>query len=397
MAQALRRTGVSVDLLERASEARSTGYQLNVLPNGKYALGQLGLLDALSECGHGVPIRAFVFLDGLTDRVIQRIVFPPTGRYTGTSYYRADLHKTLLHALEGGPPECNRTVLAVVDDGSRDRVHVQFSDGETREFDFVVAADGLHSKIRHDLFPEHRGFVPFFDALLFGAQIDLNGNTAGERRFAEQLRNGEFVQISAPGISVVLSAAGQGRFGVIMLMAASERTGQVSSAADAKALARGLTRHVRDARVHHAIESASWEPGNPFIWHIGDIDPLPAFHAGRVALCGDAAHAMLPVVGQGANQAFEDAMVLARLLREAGKSDVPSILERYSAERAPHVARLQRIGRRSASMALTRSRFQHFLAGVGMRVFLKRSFEDLGRHMLRYAHADSHFRIEAGL
>jgi len=66
-------------------------------------------------------------------------------------------------------------------------------------------------------------------------------------------------------------------------------------------------------------------------------------------------------------------------------------------ERAPHVARLQRIGRRSAGMALTRNRFQHFLAGVGMRVLLKRSFEDLGRHMLRYARADSHFRIEAGL
>ncbi|HEX9700710.1 MAG TPA: FAD-dependent monooxygenase [Acidobacteriota bacterium] len=41
---------------------------------------------------------------------------------------------------------------------------------------------------------------------------------------------------------------------------------------------------------------------------------LPSFHVGRVALTGGAAHAMIPVVGQGANQSFEDAMVLAREL-----------------------------------------------------------------------------------
>jgi salicylate hydroxylase len=391
MTHALRRLGVQMDLFEQSPEARSTGYQLNVLPNGKYALGQIGLLDALAASGCGAPIRSFVFQDGLSDGIIRRIVFPASDRYGGTSFYRADLHKTLLQALDGNGPNCGRTADTVTNDAAGDTVTVRFSDGETRVCDFVIGADGIHSKIRRALFPEHRGFVPCFDALLFGAQVNVNGGSPAETRFAEQERQGEFVQISAPRTSVVLSAAGNGRFGVIML-AAADRTLGVASPESARALARELAREIRDPRVRHAIDVAAWDPGNPLVWHIGDIEPLTMFHAGRIALTGDAAHAMIPVVGQGANQAFEDAMVLSRLIRRAKAADIPRVFERYSADRSTHVALLQRAGRRGVRMALVPNRFAHFLRGMAMVLFVRRGFEDLGRHMLRYATADPDFR-----
>jgi 2-polyprenyl-6-methoxyphenol hydroxylase-like FAD-dependent oxidoreductase len=397
MAHALRRVGISVDLFEQTPEARSTGYQLNVLPNGKYALGQIGLLGELNESGQGAPIHSFVFLDGLTDRVIQRIVFPSAGRYSGMSYYRADLHLTLLRALTGDGPQYGRTVTSVVDDLGREQVRITFSDGESREFDFVVAADGIRSKVRSDLFPEHRGFAANFDALLFAVQVDPSGRSAAERRFADQVGGGEFVQISAPGTGVVLSAAGRGRFGVIITMARLSPERHVASRDDARSLAQQITRRIRDPRVRFAIDAAVWDPGNPLIWHIGDIDPLPAFHSGRIALSGDAAHAMLPVIGQGANQAFEDAMILSRLLNGVTSSGVQAAFERYSTERAPHVGRLQNIGRRNARMGRVDSRFAHVVAGIGMRLFLKKNFDALGRQMLKYANADPNYRAEVGL
>ncbi|MFI1002618.1 FAD-dependent monooxygenase [Streptomyces galbus] len=70
--------------------------------------------------------------------------------------------------------------------------------------------------------------------------------------------------------------------------------------------------------------------------------PLPRFHAGRVALLGDAAHAMTPNLGQGGCQAVEDAVVLAHLL--ARHTDVPAALAAYT--RARH-RRTVRVGRRS--------------------------------------------------
>ncbi len=61
--------------------------------------------------------------------------------------------------------------------------------------------------------------------------------------------------------------------------------------------------------------------------------PLPAYHLGRAALVGDAAHAMTPDLGQGGCQAIEDAVTLGALL--AGDAPVGSALDRYSALRVP--------------------------------------------------------------
>ena len=185
---ALRRIGIAVDLFEQAPEARSTGYQLNVWPNGKYALGQIGLLNALRDSGYGAAINGIVFVDGRTGRTIRRLATPSWGDYGGTSFYRGDLHKTLLQGLAGDPPQCSRAVEMVIDDPKSAKVRLHFSSGDAREFDFVIGADGINSKIRQHLFPEDRGFVPSFDALLFGARVDLNGRSAAERSFAEQLR-----------------------------------------------------------------------------------------------------------------------------------------------------------------------------------------------------------------
>jgi salicylate hydroxylase len=60
-----------------------------------------------------------------------------------------------------------------------------------------------------------------------------------------------------------------------------------------------------------------------------------------LTLLGDAAHAMLPHMGQGANQAIEDGMALATLMRDAGAADVTDVLIRYQSLRQDHTARVQ--------------------------------------------------------
>jgi FAD-dependent urate hydroxylase len=69
---------------------------------------------------------------------------------------------------------------------------------------------------------------------------------------------------------------------------------------------------------------------------VQDFDPLPTFVSGTVALLGDAAHAMTPTLGQGALQAMEDGIVLARHL-SAGPG-VEDALRRYDAERRARTA-----------------------------------------------------------
>jgi 2-polyprenyl-6-methoxyphenol hydroxylase-like FAD-dependent oxidoreductase len=70
------------------------------------------------------------------------------------------------------------------------------------------------------------------------------------------------------------------------------------------------------------------------------LPPLPSYVTGRVALLGDAAHAMTPNLGQGANQALEDAAVLAAVCDSA--AEVPAALETYDALRRPRSQQVAR-------------------------------------------------------
>jgi salicylate hydroxylase len=103
-----------------------------------------------------------------------------------------------------------------------------------------------------------------------------------------------------------------------------------------------------------AAEFADWAPQvrhllarieTTFKWGLYDREPLSRWTHGRLTLLGDAAHPMLPHMGQGANQAIEDAMALAILLRGVTAADAPAALMRYQTLRRDHTARVQRSAR----------------------------------------------------
>jgi salicylate hydroxylase len=76
-------------------------------------------------------------------------------------------------------------------------------------------------------------------------------------------------------------------------------------------------------------------------WALYDRDPLPRWTVGRVVLMGDAAHAMLPYMAQGAVQSIEDAAVLAKCLERADVRDVGAALRHYEEIRRPRASRCQ--------------------------------------------------------
>jgi len=84
-----------------------------------------------------------------------------------------------------------------------------------------------------------------------------------------------------------------------------------------------------------------------FKWGLFDRDPLPYWSSQRITLMGDAAHPMLPSLGQGAAMAIEDAYILARALSECG-GNVPAALRAYEATRIPRVTQVQLSSRRQS-------------------------------------------------
>ena len=98
-------------------------------------------------------------------------------------------------------------------------------------------------------------------------------------------------------------------------------------------------------------EFAGWDPRIAqllkevqltFRWALYDREPLPTWTKGRLSLLGDAAHPMLPHLGQGANQSIEDGMALATILARADRATAPAALLAYERLRRERVAQVQR-------------------------------------------------------
>jgi len=106
--------------------------------------------------------------------------------------------------------------------------------------------------------------------------------------------------------------------------------------------------------------------------NIFDIQSLPHWHDGRVMLIGDAAHAVSPNSGQGASLALEDAMYLAKLLRDCAGNYVTAF-ESFERDRKPRVERIVAAGRRAASdkaiITPLQSKIRNFMIGVMVRLF----------------------------
>ena len=80
-----------------------------------------------------------------------------------------------------------------------------------------------------------------------------------------------------------------------------------------------------------------------FIWALFDRKPMTRWSVGRVTLLGDACHAMLPFMAQGAAQAIEDGAALATCPSQTAAGNVPEALRRYEAHRLPRASRVQRL------------------------------------------------------
>jgi salicylate hydroxylase len=117
-------------------------------------------------------------------------------------------------------------------------------------------------------------------------------------------------------------------------------------------------------------EFAGWDPRiqevlsevrQTFRWALYDREPLPGWTKGRLSLLGDAAHPMLPHLGQGANQSIEDGMALSIILGRADRSTAPLALLAYERLRRERVAEVQR-GARASGM-----RYDSAYSDLGVR------------------------------
>jgi 2-polyprenyl-6-methoxyphenol hydroxylase-like FAD-dependent oxidoreductase len=315
-ALALRQVGIDTTVFERAQGLAELelGHGLSLWPNGTGALRRVGALDAVEAVA--APIEQMQF----RDRRSRAIVDHPAGgisRELGAptlGLRRSELHRALFDVVGGGSVQFGADCIEVVQDGNG--VTARFDDGQEERGDALVAADGARSAIR---------------AALVGDAATLTGNAEmhGTVPTPDDVPDGVYRQVWAPGA----------KFGFYPVRGATCWYCTVKNSdtrfLDADARHDAIRERLRDypAPTGSLLAAESEHPITRAVIATHDLSK-PWAH-GRVALLGDAAHAMAPHLGQGASQAIEDGLVLASCLD--AERDVAAALRRYEHIRKPHV------------------------------------------------------------
>ena len=332
-AAALARAGIDVQVYEQAQRLAAVGAGVSLAPNGLRMLERLGVGDGVERLGARHVSTQLLLCDGRPARH-EPDQFTQAGRNVGI--HRADLLGLLAGQLPPGTVRTGHRCTSFSQDAGS--ATVGFADGTTVTADVVIGADGIHSVLQGFVVKPaepvfsgvvaYRGLVPHPDEYPVGTMRMWMGE--GKHFLVFPVRAGQllnYVGFVPSDTSVRESWSAPG---------------------DPAALAAHFAGW--DPAIGAVIAAISQPGGSGFQWGMYDRAPLPRWSSGRLTLLGDAAHPMLPHLGQGVNQALEDAVALATLLAASTTSaDIPRALAAYEGLRRDRTARIQLGSRRQGA------------------------------------------------
>lgn len=290
---ALNKVGIKSTVYEKAASLNEIGAGIWLQPNALQICHWLGIKEAIENAGSKISKMEITNPDLIPIKKINaEVVMDDFGNQT-IAIHRAQLQQILYN-------ECSKVGAVVLDmeylshQVKGEKVVLNFSSG-TVTSDLVLAADGIHSRVRNQLFPNvgrrdaHQ--ICWRGISHFSLPDHLKGY--GKEAWGRKIRFG-FSQISDDQVYWFAVAS----------------SGVIDEHADKEGLVQLFKEF--DPVVSGLI-------ANTIAIHCGpikDLERLPTWHDGRICLLGDAAHATTPNMGQGACQGIEDAYFISQFLQK---------------------------------------------------------------------------------
>jgi salicylate hydroxylase len=324
-ANALAVQGLRVRVFEQAPAIGEIGAGVFLTPNSVRHLKRIGLEPAVQKWGARVGGESRYFRhDGAPIAPVQ--VTDSSGWNATFGMHRADLVQMLADALPAGALHAGHRCTGFEQDASKARV--SFANGASAEADIVIAADGIHSELRPHVFASSEP--------VFSGSVAYRGLVQHQRvpdwptdRWQMWLGKGRHFLAFPVRAGKLINYVG-------FVPTDEEMKESWTAPGDPDVLRQAFAGW--DPRIHQLLKEVQLT----FRWALYDREPLPTWTRQRLSLLGDAAHPMLPHLGQGANQSIEDGMALATILARADPARAPQALLAYERLRRDRVAQVQR-------------------------------------------------------
>ncbi len=296
-ALAFERKGIDYHIFEKAPELSKVGAGIWLAPNALQVLERLGVLEEIKEKGNAIDriTLAKADLSPLSDN-FQEHVKRAFG-YSTIAIHRAELQKLLFKKIPAEKVSLGKgfTSFSELKDKS---LQLTFDDRTEFFTEFMIAADGIHSSVRKQLFPQ--------------SKIRFSGQTCW-RGVADTELEQEFVhrgmELWGDRIRFGISKIAKGK--VYWFAVATDQANQKD---ERNLIKQKLLKMF--ARFHPLVGRLITATSEVTILRndINDLEPLQQWHKGHICLIGDAGHATTPNMGQGGAQAIEDAYYLSHMI-----------------------------------------------------------------------------------
>lgn len=329
-ALSLLRRGYQVEVYEQAPELGEVGAGVQISPNGARALDALGVFETLRAASCAPRRKEFRLWNtgrswpmfDLGDLAIEKYGYPYL------TVYRPDLLGTLVDAVRAIAPDCIHLGAAVKGvTNLPDGVELHLSDGSTATGDILVGADGVRSTVRKCLFGDDE--TTFTGMVAWRAVIPME-------RLPDRFREMVGWTWIGPGGHLVNYPLRGGK--LMNMIGTIERDDwQVESWYEQGS----IEECARDfAGWHEDVQTMIRAAPAVMKWAFMERPPRQKWSEGRSTLLGDACHATLPFLAQGAVMSIEDGVVLGRCLDAF--PDPVEALKRYEAARVDRTSRMVR-------------------------------------------------------
>jgi salicylate hydroxylase len=326
----LLQAGHDVELYEQAPQLEEVGAGIQISANAMHALRTLGLEAAITAAG--VRPAAYVFRLHDSGEEIQRFALSDEHeRLHGAPYtqlHRADFHALLAEKARSLKPDVvrlNKRVASFEEDAKGVTLH--FTDGTSAQGDLLIGADGLKSIVRKQIVGE--------------TPANYTGDAAWRITVPTERLPAGLIQ---PAMTLFL---GPGGHAVFYYLRGGRLLNFVGIVETDEVLEESWTVKLPWERlkaeyqgwhpiVHTVIDAADRD--QCFRWSLHNRLPIDNWSTARTTLLGDASHATLPYLAQGAVMAIEDGAVLMRAL--AQEASIASALQLYQRNRIPRTSRI---------------------------------------------------------